>query len=205
MAKVTKKIQVFEGLDLREAKFCAEFLVDMSATKAAIRAGYAESSAGAMANALLGRPAVVGRVLELAEEQRAVVGLKASDVLRVIAVLLTYDPRQLFDSEGDIRAIHELSREEAMMIQSFEVVMKNATAGDGKVDRVLKVKLADRAKYVELAAKHFGLLVERVAVYNGDEQIRKLEAGNRRLAKALGQATDVWPEPPEGPSGDVDA
>ena len=40
--------------------------------------------------------------------------------------------------------------------------MKNAEAGDGHVDRVLKVKLVDRARYVEMAAKHFQLLMENI-------------------------------------------
>jgi hypothetical protein len=48
------------------------------------------------------------------------------------------------------------------MISGYEISLKNAEAGDGHVDRVLKVKLVDRARYVEMAAKHFQLLMENM-------------------------------------------
>jgi hypothetical protein len=36
------------------------------------------------------------------------------------------------------------------------------TTGDGKTDDVFRVRLADKVRSLEMLAKHFGLLVDRV-------------------------------------------
>jgi hypothetical protein len=41
-------------------------------------------------------------------------------------------------------------------------VVKNVAGGDGPTDMVIKVKLKDQARFVELAMKHLGLLTERI-------------------------------------------
>lgn len=69
-----------------------------------------------------------------------------------------YDLRELFDEQGNMKPIHQLTEAQASMIASFELVIKNAAAGDGHTDRVLKIRLVDRLKAMELAARHLGLL-----------------------------------------------
>jgi hypothetical protein len=46
-------------------------------------------------------------------------------------------------------------------ISAIEVVLKNAHAGDGHIDHVLKVKFHDKTRVLELLAKHLGMLIER--------------------------------------------
>ena len=75
---------------------------------------------------------------------------------------MLFDLRALFTPEGNFRPIHELTESEAAMIAGVDVVKRNITAGDGQTDLVLKVRLVDRAKYVEMAAKHHGLLTEKI-------------------------------------------
>lgn len=88
-------------------------------------------------------------------------------------------------SAGDLKPLHELDEADRAMIAGFEVVMKNATAGDGVIDRVLKVKLVDRSKYVEMAAKYHSLLVERVELTDtvGSRLDAAREAARKRNAK----------------------
>jgi hypothetical protein len=64
-----------------------------------------------------------------------------------------------------------LSFDEAALIAGFEVVIKNAAAGDGHTDTIHKVKLKDQARYVEMAMKHFGLLTDKVE-HSGGLEIR---------------------------------
>ena len=61
------------------------------------------------------------------------------------------------------------------MIASYEIILKNAEAGDGYVDRVLKLKLQDYAKLVELAASHFSPAALEIPRSQGIGQ--DLEAG----------------------------
>ena len=93
-----------------------------------------------------------------------------------------YDARRLFTATGSLRPIHELSEEEAWCIAGFEVVIKNAAAGDGHTDTVHKVKLIDRGRYVELAARHQGMLHDKLDVSVTDVGA-KLDAARLAAAK----------------------
>lgn len=73
-----------------------------------------------------------------------------------------YDARRLFDKEGRFRPIHKLSEEEAWCLAGFEIVTKEL--GKGEVEHVAKVKLIDRKGYVELAARHQGMLTDKLHV-----------------------------------------
>lgn len=78
-----------------------------------------------------------------------------------------YDIRRLFDPAGNLRPLHTLSEQDAWCIAGFEIIKKNAAAGDGHTDTIHKVKLIDRWRYVELAAKHQGMLTEKVEHLGG--------------------------------------
>ena len=58
-----------------------------------------------------------------------------------IAEGLRADVRDLFDSEGNHRMSKSLTKPQASQIAGYEIILKNAEAGDGHIDRVLKVKL----------------------------------------------------------------
>ncbi len=103
---------------------------------------------------------------------------------------------------GDIKPLHELTEWQAQSIAGFEVVMKNATAGDGKIDRVLKIKLIDRSKFVDMAGRYHALFREVLEVHNVDESVKRLQEGrlralqrNRALHAATIEATVVASEP----------
>jgi uncharacterized LabA/DUF88 family protein len=77
-----------------------------------------------------------------------------------------------------------LSRDEAAQIAGYEIIIKNAKAGDGKTDQILKVRLKEQAKFVEMAAKYFGLLQERVEVSGDEEFIALLKSAREPGKKA---------------------
>lgn len=97
--------------------------------------------------------------------------LSAETTVEAIRRGQQYDARALFTADGKLKPITELTEEEAWCIAGFEIVIKNAAAGDGHTDTVHKVKLIDRGRYVELAAKHQGMLTEKVE-HSGDLVIK---------------------------------
>ena len=94
-----------------------------------------------------------------------------------------YDIRRLLDEYGNFKPIHQLTEEEAWCIGGVEVIIKNAKAGDGHTDEVLKLKFVDRGRYVELAAKHLGMLIERLEVSGEVTLSQKIAAARKRLAR----------------------
>ncbi len=78
---------------------------------------------------------------------------------------MTFDPRCVYDPETRVlKHPTELTEEEAWCIDSYETVIKNVEGGDGHTDTVIKIKFQRRKDYVELAAKHQGMLVDKLDV-----------------------------------------
>lgn len=110
--------------------------------------------------------------------------LTAQVVLEQIRRGACYDARNLFDDKGNYIPVHKLTEEDAFMIAGFEITTGNVDKGDGKLDRIVKVRLIDRARYVEMAAKYHGLLVERVKIESDKPLRQKVAAARQRLAAA---------------------
>lgn len=88
--------------------------------------------------------------------------LTADMVQDRIRLLAFQDIRTLYDEQGNLKPIHQLDDEAAAIVGGLEVIKKNAAAGDGIIDTIHKVKVIDPVKPLEMLAKRFGLLIERV-------------------------------------------
>lgn len=170
----------------KQERFVAEYLIDLNATQAAIRAGYSAKTAYSAGQRLLKHVDVSSAVDRAQAKRVSRTALAADAVLEAIRRPLAADVRKMFDERGNCRPIHELSAEEASLIAGYEVIVKNAKAGDGHVDEVLKVRLVDRSRYVEMAAKHFALLVDRQELTVNVNVVGRLAAGRKRLAERRG-------------------
>jgi phage terminase small subunit len=148
------------GLTPRQRRFVAEYLKDLNATQAAIRAGYAVKRADAIGWENLRKPEITTAVAAGQARQLEAAELTATATKEAVRRQVSGDVRRLFDERGNFRPIHTLSAEDAALIAGFEIVVKNAAGGDGHADRVLKVRLRDPAPYVQMAMKHLGLLIE---------------------------------------------
>jgi len=69
-------------LTARQERFVAEYLIDLNATQAAIRAGYSQKRASEMAYQLLQKPTVQAAVEQAKRAQAKRVQITADDVLR---------------------------------------------------------------------------------------------------------------------------
>jgi len=135
--------------DGKKRRFVAQYLVDLNATQAAIRAGYSNKTARVQASVLLTNPNIEAAVAAGQARQLAQADLTAVATKEAVRRQVCRDVRRLFDAHGNLRPIHRLRAEDAAMIAGFEVVIKNAEGGDGHTDRVLKVRLTDHAAFVQ--------------------------------------------------------
>lgn len=146
----------------KQTRFVAEYLKDLNATQAAIRAGYSEDSAGAIGHENLTKPEIVAEIAAGKARQLAKAEITAVRVLEEIGRLSFSNVQSLFDEQGNLKPIQDLTRDEAACIASLEVVKKNAEAGDGKIDVIHKLKVWDKTRSLEMLAKHFALLTDRI-------------------------------------------
>lgn len=165
----------------KHKRFVAEYLIDLNATQAAMRAGYSKKTAGSQAHDLLKKPEIatylntcLAKAIDRAE-------LSADRVLEEMRRLSFSNVRDLFDADGNLIPIHKLTREQASCIASVEVVKKNLAAGDGQTDVVHKIKVWDKTRSLEQLGKHFGVLKELVDVTVHEDVTQVLK---RRYAKS---------------------
>jgi phage terminase small subunit len=172
------------ALNPKQQRFVAEYLVDLNATQAAIRAGYSAKTAEQQGPRLLGNVEIATAVAAGKSRQLETADLSAARVLEELRRLAFSNVLDLFDEHGNLRPIHTLTREQAACIASLEVIKKNAEAGDGKIDTVHKVKVWDKTRVLEMCAKHFALLTDVVKLTDDATNIQRLIEGRKRAAAA---------------------
>ena len=169
----------------QQEKFVREYCLDLNGTRAARRAGYSRATAAVQAARLLGRPQIRQAVSDLLAKSIVKANLTVQEVIEGIKQHMHFDPRQLIDAEtGEYIPIENLPEDVAMCVHRFEVILKNAQAGDGVIDKVLKVHGEAKLGWYALAAKYLGMLVEKVEIVNHEKNLAALEAGRQRVAAA---------------------
>lgn len=147
----------------KKLMFVQEYLKDLNATQAAIRAGYSEKTAGQQGDRLLKDVQVATLVQEAMDKRSVETGITAKRVLEETARLAFSDLRRLFDEHGNLRPLHELDDATAAGIASFEVVTKRVPGAEpAEVEHVAKVKMWDKGKSLELLGRHLKLFTDKV-------------------------------------------
>ena len=87
-------------LNPQQQAFVQEYLVDLNATQAAIRAGYSQKSARSMASQLLTKLNIQEAIAAARIRQQERTQITADRVLLEVARLSFYDPRKFFRDDG---------------------------------------------------------------------------------------------------------
>ena len=148
-------------LSNRDKAFCEEYLKDLSPKHAALRAGYAESTAAdahkwLKAGNNIEKPAVRVRIEQLMAERSSRCGVTSDRVLRELARVAFVDPTRVIDPEtGAVRA--DISDDDRAAIAAVRV-----KSGDTIDER--EVRMADKLKALELLGRHLNMFTDNVSL-----------------------------------------
>lgn len=140
--------------------FCEEYLIDLNAYQAALRAGYRAATARRASEWIQSehpsKPQLRALIdAELAQRSKRT-GINADRVLLELARIAFADPLEIFDPRtGKLR--EEITRDDRAAIAGYR-----KKEGDDWVER--EVKLADKTRALELLGKHLGMWTENVRV-----------------------------------------
>jgi phage terminase small subunit len=132
----------------RQQRFIAEFLVDLNATKAAIRAGYSPATARQQASRLLARPHIAAAVARAQATVAAELEITAEGVVGELVRISRANAIDFIKvgPEGDFRIdLSHLSRDQAAGL--VEITVDEFKTGQGtraRNVRRVKIKLADK-------------------------------------------------------------
>lgn len=158
-------------LTAKQARFVQEYLIDLNATQAAIRAGYSTKTARSVGAENLTKPDVQQAIADAQYKRATKTEINAAFILKRLADEATADIADLYDEHGAIKPIKEWP---LIWRQGLVSSVKVAEEGDGVVVR--EIKLSDRIKRLELLGKHISVNAFREQVGHGDPEGNPLPA-----------------------------
>lgn len=144
----------------KQKRFCEEYLIDLNATQAAIRAGYSSKTANEQGSQLLANLSIRARIEESLAKQSKRTGVTADRVVRELARVAFVNAPNVIDLD-DATIKDDACDDDTAAIASIKV--KSIPTADGMgVER--EIKLADKLKALELLGRRLGLFTDNVKV-----------------------------------------
>lgn len=134
----------------KQQRFVDEYLIDLNATQAAIRAGYSAKTANEQGARLLANVSVRNAVSEAKAKRSKETGIDAAWVLSRLAAEAFADLADLYDEHGRVKPVKDWP---LVWRQGLVAGIEVETIGEG-AGHVTKVKISERIKRVELIGKH---------------------------------------------------
>lgn len=150
MAKLTEK----------QRRFVAEYLIDLNATQAAIRAGYSVKTAKDIGSQNLAKLNISQAIAERMAERSKRTGVNQDRVVLELAKIAFINAADVIDSD-DATIKAGATADDTAAIQSVKVKVIPTKEGEG-VER--EIRLNDKLKALELLGKHLGMWNDKLDV-----------------------------------------
>ncbi|MGD9423994.1 terminase small subunit [Pantoea sp. NSTU24] len=134
----------------KQEMFCREYLIDLNATQAAIRAGYSEKTANEQGAQNLAKLSIAQRIIELKAERNERVEVNADYVLRRLVEIDEMDVLDILLANGELKPIKDWPKVWRTTLSGMDVT---EMAGDA-AGLLKKIKWPDKVKNLELLGKH---------------------------------------------------
>jgi phage terminase small subunit len=154
-----KKLTKNNGLTPKQERFCEEYLIDLNATQAAIRAGYSKKTAKEQAAMLLTKLNIQSFIEKLKKLRSEKTNITVERVLQELARIAFFDPRKLYDADGKLLNVKDLDTDTAAVIASAKICVSEK--GD-KNDYVKEYRFADKKGALELIGKHLSMFTDKI-------------------------------------------
>jgi phage terminase small subunit len=180
----------------KQARFVDEYLIDLNATQAAIRAGYSLRTAEKIGSENLKKPDVMHEIQSRTTERQEQTGITAERVLQEISLMAFYDVGDiLLDKPADELTESEAANSAEYIVNGRYVIGLRSPADIKRLPESLRriivgwgydknqnftVKLADKSKALDQLARHLSLYNDKVEVKGFNELAERLaRAANR--------------------------
>ena len=161
-------------LNDKQQCFVDEYLIDLNATQAAIRAGYSVKTADQQGSRLLANVKVQQAVSEKMAERSRRTGVNQDRVVMELAKIAFVNASDVINPE-DATVRDGASDDDTAAIQSVKVKVIPTKEGAG-IER--EIRLSDKLKALELLGKHLGMWSDKLdvsvnspVVISGEDQL----------------------------------
>ncbi|WPD47092.1 terminase small subunit [Pseudomonas aeruginosa] len=170
------------ALTKKQRLFVDEYLIDLNATQAAIRAGYSTRRAAEIGYQLLQRPEVAQAIQAAMAERSRRTEVEADYVIRRLREIDEMDVLDILEDDGSFRSIRDWPRAWRQFLSGIEIAeLFEGRGDDRRIAGVLrKVKWPDKLRNLELLSRHVG--TESAAL---DLELKRLDVAKKRAELKL--------------------
>ena len=173
-------------LSPKQQCFVAEYLVDLNATQAAIRAGYSPKTAKEQATRLLSKAHIRDAVAVAMAERSRRTGINQDRIVQELAKIALVKMTDVVDADGRIR--EDATDEDLSCIESIKYKRSDSDMGSSE-ER--EVKIASKLKALELLGRHFGMFETHVSRGQLELNREKFEYEKEKDAGAFQEYEDM--------------
>jgi len=140
----------------KQQRFVEEYLRDLNATQAAIRAGYSAKTADSQAVQLLRKTQVQEAIAAGKRERSEKTAIDATYVLNRLVEIDQMDVLDILDDDGHMRPVSQWPKVWRTTLSGLDINrLSSIGKGEDAVESVLqKIKWPDKVKNLELIGKH---------------------------------------------------
>ncbi|EOZ4776718.1 terminase small subunit [Pseudomonas aeruginosa] len=170
------------ALTKKQRLFVDEYLLDLNATQAAIRAGYSTRRAAEIGYQLLQRPEVAQAIQAAMAERSKRTEVEADYVIRRLREIDEMDVLDILEDDGSFRSIRDWPKAWRQFLSGIEIAeLFEGRGDDRRIAGVLrKVKWPDKLRNLELLSRHVG--TESAAL---DLELKRLDVAKKRAELKL--------------------
>jgi phage terminase small subunit len=144
----------------KQQRFVDEYLIDLNATQAAIRAGYSTKTAAVTGSKLLTNANIRACIDEAIAQQSRRTGITADRVIRELARVALLNPKNVVDTDS-ARVLPDALDDDLAAISSVKIKTSSTEQGDS-LER--EVKFCDKLKALELLGRHLGMFNDKLNI-----------------------------------------
>jgi phage terminase small subunit len=167
-------------LTAKQEKFCNEYLIDLNATQAAIRAGYSEKTAAVIAAENLTKPNISQYIQEARQKSAEKAEISREKVINEYAKLAFFDIRKVLTVDGGLKNTTEWDDDSAAAIARLESYDEKEPDSGMVLGTVRKIKVSDKRAALDSLCKVLGFNApekSEIKVNNApfnDQQVEKI-------------------------------
>lgn len=141
----------------RQKRFCNEYLIDLNATQAAIRAGYSKKTAGVIATENLKKPNIIEFIRKRLDEKDKKLIADQDEIMMYLSSVMRREKTE--------SVVVTLSKEKSTYVPDKNGVMRRKTEKEESAKIVeIPARLSDANKAAELLGRAYGIYSDRLDV-----------------------------------------
>ena len=142
-------------LTAKQQRFCDEYLIDLNATQAAIRAGYSEKTARQIGTENLSKPSIREYIDKRMEEKEVALIADQNEVMKYLTAVMRREKTE--------HIVVTLSREQTQYVPDANGTMRKQTVKE-EIPEIVEIpaQLRDANKAAELLGRAYGIYTDKV-------------------------------------------